>query len=81
MIAIEFTFITPNLTANVFVVCTQFHKKTELKTTYLSNWITHNCPRLILLLHRYIVHVLSTGYRSIIEKPQVEPSVISCNQE
>ncbi|XP_065226218.1 uncharacterized protein LOC135849645 [Planococcus citri] len=56
------------------VVDSAFHKKSELKTTYLANWITHNCPRLILLLHRYIVHVLSTGYRSIIEKPQVEPS-------
>lgn len=34
-----------------------------------------NCPRLIVLLHRYIVHILSTGYRSISETPQNEPSV------
>lgn len=53
----------------------QFHKKSVLKTTYLSNWIMQNCPRLIMLLHRYIVHILSTGFRSISEKPQTEPSV------
>lgn len=61
---------------NIYVKrCLQFHKKTVLKTTYLTNWIMQNCPRLILLLHRYIVHILSTGYRSISEKPQTEPSV------
>lgn len=36
----------------------------------------HNCPRMIVLLHRYVVHILSTGYRSIIENPPEEdPSV------
>lgn len=56
------------------VVNSAFHGKSILKTTYLKNWIMQNCPRLLLLLHRYIVHVLSTGYRSISEKPQNEPS-------
>ncbi|KAK7598222.1 hypothetical protein V9T40_006457 [Parthenolecanium corni] len=64
-------YIFPTLRA---LVDSAFHKKSVLKTTYLSNWIMQNCPRLIMLLHRYIVHILSTGFRSISEKPQTEPS-------
>lgn len=54
----------------------QFHKKLILKVGYVTNWILQHCPRLIVLLHRYIVHILSTGYRSVIEKcPYSKPNV------
>lgn len=50
-----------------------------LKVGYLTNWILQHCPRLIVLLHRYIVHILSTGYRSVIEKcPYSKPNVSTC---
>lgn len=45
-----------------------FHKKTLLPTGYIAHWIEHHCPRLIVLLHRYIVHIFSTSYRSVAEK-------------
>jgi hypothetical protein len=57
------------------VVDSAFHKKLTLKVGYLTNWILQHCPRLIVLLHRYIVHILSTGYRSVIEKcPYSKPN-------
>ncbi|XP_075219467.1 uncharacterized protein LOC142323560 [Lycorma delicatula] len=49
------------------VVDSAFHKKSTLSVTYLAHWIQNHCPRLIVILHRYVIHVLSTAYRGIAE--------------
>lgn len=40
-----------------------FHIKTLLSIQYVSHWLGINCPRLILPIHRYVVHCLATSYR------------------
>ncbi|XP_065336365.1 uncharacterized protein LOC135937196 isoform X2 [Cloeon dipterum] len=42
-----------------------FHGKEVLSLTYLAHWVTENSPRLLLGLHRYVVHHLNTSYRTI----------------
>lgn len=49
------------------VVDSAFHKKEVVGVSYVSHWIQHNCPKVITLLHRYVVHVLSTGHRTVLE--------------
>jgi hypothetical protein len=34
-----------------------------VSVTFLSHWIEQHTPRLIVGIHRYIVHMLSTAYR------------------
>jgi len=56
----------------------QFHGKTSLSTSYVSNWIGQHCPRLVYGLQRYVVHVLTTAYRNgkaLLSKEQPQPSV------
>ncbi|PSN56687.1 hypothetical protein C0J52_00006 [Blattella germanica] len=45
------------------VIDSAFHRKPVLSITYLSHWIEQHTPRLIVGIHRYVVHVLSTAYR------------------
>jgi hypothetical protein len=40
-----------------------FHRKSLVSATFLSHWIEQHVPRLIVGIHRYILHVLSTAYR------------------
>ncbi|XP_067015802.2 uncharacterized protein [Anabrus simplex] len=47
------------------VIDSAFHRKTAVPTSYLVHWIEHHCPRLIVSIHRYVVHVLSTAYRAL----------------
>ncbi|XP_059474689.1 uncharacterized protein LOC132196206 isoform X2 [Neocloeon triangulifer] len=42
-----------------------FHGKESLSVGYLTHWIAENCPRLLLGLHRYVVHHLNTSYRTL----------------
>ncbi|CAB3359515.1 Hypothetical predicted protein [Cloeon dipterum] len=42
-----------------------FHGKEVLSLSYLAHWVTENSPRLLLGLHRYVVHHLNTSYRTI----------------
>lgn len=35
-----------------------------LSVHFVSNWLWQNCPRIIQGLHKYVVHVLTTAYRS-----------------
>uniref|UniRef100_A0A8D8SCC1 TLDc domain-containing protein n=1 Tax=Cacopsylla melanoneura TaxID=428564 RepID=A0A8D8SCC1_9HEMI len=49
------------------VVDSAFHKKEVLGLSYISHWIQQNCPKVIILLHQYVVHVLSTGHRTVSE--------------
>jgi hypothetical protein len=41
----------------------QFHRKPVVSVSFLSHWIEQHIPRLIVGIHRYILHVLSTAYR------------------
>ncbi|CAH0391608.1 unnamed protein product [Bemisia tabaci] len=50
------------------VVDSAFHKKNVVGVNYMTTWLLGNCPRLVILLHRYIVHILSTSYRILVEK-------------
>lgn len=47
------------------VVDSAYHKKEVLGSSYITHWIMQNCPKVITLLHRYVVHVLSTGHRMV----------------
>lgn len=42
-----------------------FHTKSQLSQQFVSHWLGTNCPRLLLSLHRYIVHCLATSYRTL----------------
>uniref|UniRef100_A0A1B6FL81 TLDc domain-containing protein n=1 Tax=Cuerna arida TaxID=1464854 RepID=A0A1B6FL81_9HEMI len=50
------------------VVDSAFHKKESLPTVYLAHWMEEHCKRLITVLHRYIVHILTTGFHSVTER-------------
>lgn len=47
------------------VVESCFHGKNELSRQYISRWMFANCPRLLLPLHKYVVHCITTSYRII----------------
>nr|CAD7602073.1 unnamed protein product [Timema genevievae] len=47
------------------VVDSAFHRKDCLPVQYLSNWVSSHCPRLVVGLHRYVVHALTTTYRTL----------------
>nr|CAD7407638.1 unnamed protein product [Timema cristinae] len=47
------------------VVDSAFHRKDCLPVQYLSNWVSSHCPRLVFGLHRYVVHALTTTYRTL----------------
>lgn len=47
------------------VVDSCFHTKTQLSAQFVSHWLAANCPRLLLPLHRYIVHTLATSHRTL----------------
>lgn len=46
------------------VIATCFFQE-PLSVGFISRWIEENCPRLVLPVHRYCVHLLTTSYRSI----------------
>lgn len=45
------------------VVDSCFHSKTHLSMQFVSHWLAGNTPRLLLPIHRYAVHCLTTSYR------------------
>ncbi|XP_023720002.1 uncharacterized protein LOC111871259 isoform X2 [Cryptotermes secundus] len=45
------------------VIDCAFHRKSCVSVTFLSHWIEQHTPRLIVGIHRYVVHMLSTVYR------------------
>lgn len=53
------------------VVDSALHKKSTVSVSYLAHWIEHHCPRLINMIHRYVIHVLSTAYRGISENDTI----------
>lgn len=57
---------------NIIIFHFQFHRKSFVSVTYLSHWIEQHIPRLIVGIHRYILHMLSTAYR---EAEQVTSAV------
>ncbi|KAL1130002.1 hypothetical protein AAG570_012945 [Ranatra chinensis] len=52
------------------VIDSAFHNKSSVPHGYMTNWLEEHCPRLVPLLHRYVVHMLSTAYRKISEQTQ-----------
>lgn len=46
------------------VIATCFFQE-PLSVGFISRWLEENCPRLILPVHRYCIHLLTTSYRSI----------------
>lgn len=46
------------------VIATCFFQE-PLSVGFISRWIDENCPRLVLPVHRYCVHLLTTSYRNI----------------
>lgn len=46
------------------VISTCFFQE-PLSVGFIARWLEENCPRLILPIHRYVVHMLTTSYRSI----------------
>lgn len=54
--------------AQIFIILkavtdSAFHRKLVVSVSFLSHWIEQHIPRLIVGIHRYILHVLSTAYR------------------
>lgn len=47
------------------VIDSCFHGKYKLSSQFVAHWLDANCPRLILPLHRYAVHLLATAHRSL----------------
>lgn len=61
-----------------FINMSQFHGKSSLSTSYVSNWIGQHCPRMVNGLQRYVVHVLTTAYRNgkaLLSKEQPQPHI------
>ncbi|KAG8239666.1 hypothetical protein J437_LFUL013889, partial [Ladona fulva] len=49
------------------VLNSAFHGKQQLSVTFLAHWIIQHCPRLLLSMHRFVVHCLTTAHRTIAE--------------
>ncbi|KAG0711978.1 hypothetical protein GWK47_019461 [Chionoecetes opilio] len=47
------------------VVNGAMHGKESINTKYLHSWLSQHCPRLLMWLHRNIIHILTVGYRTI----------------
>ncbi|XP_046387105.1 LOW QUALITY PROTEIN: uncharacterized protein LOC124156543 [Ischnura elegans] len=57
------------------VVDSAFHRKQQLSVSFLARWIIQNCPRLLLGLHKYIIHCLSTAHRTIAEPKNLDQGI------
>ncbi|XP_060532917.1 uncharacterized protein LOC132705949 isoform X2 [Cylas formicarius] len=42
-----------------------FYQKTSLSHQFVSHWLEHNTPRLLLPLHRFAVHAIATSWRTL----------------
>lgn len=47
------------------VIATCFFQET-LSIGFVSKWLEENCARIILPIHRYVLHLLTTAYRNIL---------------
>lgn len=55
----------PNIEATLdAVIATCFFQDT-LSIGFVSKWLDENCSRIILPIHRYVLHLLTTTYRNI----------------
>ncbi|XP_071449047.1 uncharacterized protein [Hetaerina americana] len=57
------------------VVDSAFHRKQHLSVTFLARWISQHCPRLLLGLHKYTIHCLSTAHRTIAEPKNLDRGI------
>lgn len=53
------------LQADHFKFSQQMHGKESVSKKYLHGWVSHNCPRLVMWVHKYITHMLTVGHRTI----------------
>lgn len=70
---------TENLNYNLATL-TQMHGKESVNTKYLHSWLCLHCPRLVVWLHRSIVHMLTVGYRTIPENKEEEEVSQRCRK-
>ncbi|XP_042862530.1 uncharacterized protein LOC122247364 [Penaeus japonicus] len=47
------------------VVKAAMHGKESVSKKYLHGWVSQNCPRLVMWVHKYITHMLTVGHRTI----------------
>ncbi|XP_077299419.1 uncharacterized protein LOC143920410 [Arctopsyche grandis] len=47
------------------VINSCFHSKNKLSSSYITRWLEEHCHRLVLPMHRYCVHILSTAWRNV----------------
>lgn len=57
--------ICPSMETSLEAVIATCFFQEPLSVGFISRWLEENCPRLILPVHRYCVHLLTTSYRSI----------------
>lgn len=57
--------VCPELESTLDAVIATCFFQEPLSAGFISRWIDENCPRLVLPVHRYCVHLLTTSYRSI----------------
>lgn len=56
----------PQLEATLLAVTSScFFGKESLSVGFVCRWLEQHCPRLILPMHKYCVHTLTTSYRDI----------------
>lgn len=47
------------------VIKSIFFSQDSLSIGFVSRWFEHNCMRLVLIVHKFCVHTLSTAYRGL----------------
>lgn len=56
-----------------------FFTKDALSVGFVCRWLEEHCPRLILPVHRFCVHTITTVYRGLDRETRVEPSTANTN--
>lgn len=57
--------ICPSLERTLDAIIATCFFQEPLSVGFISRWLGENCPRLILPIHRFSLHMLTTSYRSI----------------
>lgn len=72
---LSFLFLNMNLLGNTNTIqphSPQMHGKESVNTKYMHSWLSQHCPRLVMWLHRSIVHMLTVGHRTIPDNTEEE---------
>lgn len=55
----------PNIESTLDTVIATCFFQESLSIGFIARWLEENCSRIILPIHRYVLHVLTTSYRKI----------------